>query len=93
MKPYLFCGKTIFISAIFFFLSGCYTSEQSPSHTYQYRGGNASAQARSAIKFQEPKTQASAPLEPIELRAAEEMLPIDLPTALRLATTENLDIA
>ncbi|MDO8137725.1 MAG: TolC family protein, partial [Candidatus Brocadiales bacterium] len=93
MKPYLCCEKTLFISAVLFFLSGCFASEQSPVYTHRYRGKNASAQARSAIKFQETKTQASAPLEPIELRAQKEVLPIDLPTALRLAATENLDIA
>ena len=42
----------------------------------------------------QPSQEASAPLEPVELRLiGKERLPIDLPTALRLATANNLEIA
>jgi outer membrane protein TolC len=41
-----------------------------------------------------PSQEASAPLEPVELRLiGKEQLPINLPTALRLATANNLEIA
>jgi len=44
-------------------------------------------------KYQ-PSQEASAPLEPVELRLiGKEQLPIDLQTALRLATANNLEIA
>ena len=44
-------------------------------------------------KYQ-PSQEASAPLEPVELRLiGKERLPIDLPTALHLASANNLEIA
>src|SRR5579884_1377392 len=50
-------------------------------------------QERTASEYQ-PSQEASAPLEPIELRLiGKKRLPIDLPTALRLATASNLEIA
>lgn len=50
-------------------------------------------QERTASEYQ-PSQEVSAPLEPVELRLiGKERLSIDLPTALRLATANNLDIA
>lgn len=54
----------------------------------------AEATKSGVVSEYQPSQEASAPLEPVELRLiGKERLPIDLPTALRLATASNLEIA
>lgn len=63
-------------------MTGVYTPAQSTLPSFQWQSGLKSP------------TAVSAPLKPAELRLINtEKLPIDLPTTLRLASAENLDIA
>ena len=78
--------------------SGCVLFEEASNRNYQHKKVASALygpeQRPAPHPNREPTQPVSEPLKPVGLRLiGTEQLPIDLPTTIRLASTENLDIA
>ena len=79
-------------------LSGCVLFEEASNHNYQHKKVASALygpeQRPAPHPNREPTQPVSEPLKPVGLRLiGTEQLPIDLSTTIRLASTENLDVA